>query len=34
MLELNAEERIQLNANGALCRDDQGNETLTRKAAP
>jgi hypothetical protein len=27
MLELNAEERIQLNANGALCHDGLGNET-------
>ena len=28
MLKLNAEERIQLNANGALCHDGLGNQTL------
>lgn len=28
MLDLNAEERIQLNANGSLCCDALGNETL------
>lgn len=28
MLDLNTEERIQLSANGSLCRDIQGNETL------